>query len=395
MKLTQLTKIIGLSLPILLSSHYTYAKEEKKTMTPEQIFLVGTWTGTPEDLHLPPAFPSEGIYTVKLNKDGTLRPLHEIKIPHPSWITFSKDHQFAYVTNETEKGHVTALSVAKDGSLKQLNQVESLGDHPTHASVSLDGKYLFAANYSVKPENAGISVFPIKKDGSLEQATQNIVYKKGSGIVEGRQDSGHAHSVVFSPNGQTAYVADLGADLVRGYDYTPNEKEPLKENKQLEIDFPKGSGPRHLLFSKDGQFLYITSEMSAQVSVFQKQQGKYHKIQTENLAVKDHEDHKSAAGLVFSPDGQFLYVGNRKKINEIVAYKVNQTNGKLTLVGRYPSGGLEPRAFAIDHSGEYMIVSNVLTHTVSEFKRNKVTGALTPTRVALQIGLPTDIKFLP
>ena len=60
----------------------------------------------------------------------------------------------------------------------------------------------------------------------------------------------------------------------------------------------------------------------------------------------------------------------------------------------YSSGGIEPRAFDIDATGQYLIVAKVFINTVSQFKRNKETGVLTPTHVALQIGLPTDIKFI-
>ena len=387
MKLSQLTKIMGLCLPLCLST-VGFAKEN--IVVPEQKFLVGTWTNTEGENNV---FPSEGVYTVKLNKDGSLLPISELKIPHPSWIVLSKDHKFAYVTNETEKGNVTALKVNQDGTLTTINSVKSLGDHPTHATISKDGRYLLAANYSVEPNHAGVAVFPILKDGAIGEAVQNIPFIEGSGGVAERQKSGHAHSATFTPDGKVAYVADLGADVIRAYDYVPNQKAPLKANPALDMKFSHGSGPRHLLFSHDGQFAYVTTEMNAQVTVLKKEAGQYKAIQSENLAARDHEDHKSAAGLIFSPDQKFLYVGNRKKVNEIVTYAVN--DGKLTLVGRYSSGGVEPRAFAIDASGEYLIVSNVFTHTVSEFKRNKTTGALTPTRVALQIGQPTDIKFLP
>lgn len=390
MNFLKVAKILGLSVPLFLSAG-VYAKENN--MMQEQKFLVGTWTGTPENLSS--AFASQGIYTVKLNKDGTLLPINEFKLAHPSWIALSKNNKFAYVTNETEQGNVTALRVKANGQLELLNTVKSLGDHPTHASVSADGKYVFVANYSVEPNNAGISVFAIKKDGALTESIQNIPFIAGSGVVADRQKSGHAHSVTVSPDGKHVFVADLGADIVRAYDYMPTQKEPLKANSQLDLHFPKGSGPRHVLFSNSGKFAYVTSEMDAKVTVFEKKQNQYVMVQNESLSAKDHEDHKSASGLVFSPDGKFLYVGNRKKINEIVAYSINAQTGQLSLVGRYSSGGVEPRAFAIDHSGNYMMVSNVFTHTVSEFKRDKKTGALTPTRIALQVGQPTDIKFLP
>lgn len=393
MHLSNLVKSIVISIPLLCSAS-VFAEGYQK-MAKEQKFLVGTWTGSPQDLKLPPAFPSEGIYTVQLNKDGSLLPLNELKLAHPSWIAFSPNKKNIYVTNETEAGNVTALSLNKKGQLKILNTVKSLGDHPTHASVSPDGKYVFVANYSVAPNNAGISAYQVKNNGSLSEAVQNIPFIEGTNTVLDRQKSGHAHSVVFSPDGKILFAADLGNDIIRAYHYSAKNKQPLQAEPSLDLYFAKGSGPRHLIFSDNGKYLYVTTEMTAKVIVFEKKDNQYVEVQNESLAAKDQEEHKSAAGIIFSPDKKFLYVGNRKEINEIVAYKVNQQTGKLSLVGRYGSGGLEPRSFAIDNTGNYMIVSNVYTHTVSQFKRNKTTGALTPTRVALQIGLPTDIKFIP
>lgn len=385
--------ILGLSIPMLLG---TTSFAENNTMVQQgQKFLVGTWTGLPEGSKVSAHIASEGIYTVQLNHDGSLVPVSELKIPHPSWITFSKDHRFAYVTNEMEKGRVTALAIGAEGKLTKLNDVSSLGDHPTHSTLSPDGKYLLVANYSVEPNHSGVVVLPILANGKLGEVVQHIPFLEGSGVVAGRQKSGHAHSVAFSPDGKTVYAADLGSDLVKAYDYHPNEKTPLKVNKAKDLTFPKGSGPRHLVFSANGKHAYVTTEMTADVTVFSYQKDKLVETQRVHLSESGHDAHKSASGLVFSPDNQFLYVGNRKEINEIVAYKVDANTGSLTFTGRYPSSGLEPRAFEIDPSGNYLIVSNVNSHTVSEFKRNKQTGALTPTRIALQIGQPTDIKFIP
>ncbi|MCF9045994.1 lactonase family protein [Acinetobacter nectaris] len=383
---------VSLCIP-LLYSNVSFA--ENKTMVPEQKFLIGTWSGMPENAKLSSDFASQGVYTVKLNSDGTLLPLSELKLQDPSWITFSKNYKFAYITNEKTEGTVTAVSVGEDGILKVINHVSSQGDHPTHSTLSQDGKFLFVANYSVGPNKSGVVVLPILNDGSLGNAVQNIKFLDGSKVVSGRQDSGHAHSVTFTPDGKTLYAADLGADIVRAYDYQPNEKQPLRANPALDLKFTHGSGPRHVAFSANGKFAYVTSEMNAEVVVFEKTGNKFVQVQREILAAKDHESHKSASGLIFSPDYKFLYVGNRKDVNEIVTYKVDGTTGKLSFVGRYMSGGVEPRAFSMDKTGEYLLISNVHSHTVSEFKRDKETGALTPTRIALQIGQPTDIKFIP
>ena len=364
-----------------------------------QEFYVGTWTASaPDGLGaLKSDFPSQGIYKIRLNADGTLLPINYVQADNPSWLVIDKKNQYLYATNEDNadaEGSVSAFRIDQEGNLTFLNAVNSLGQQPTHAEISPDNQFLFVANYSARPQHAGISVFAIHADGSLGASVQNIPFLKGSNALPERQADGHAHSITFHPDGQTVYLADLGSDLIQAYDYLPKAKHPLKRNEALDLHFSAGSGPRHLMFSKNGDYAYTSTEMGAQVVVFKRVDRKYTKIQQENLTAQTAADFKGGAGLLLSPDQRFLYVGNRRKSNEIVAYSVSQETGRLTLVGHYSSGGIEPRAFDIDATGQYLIVANVFSNTVSQFKRNLETGALTPTHVALQIGLPTDIKFI-
>lgn len=376
-----------------------YADAPVLTQIKPQEFYVGTWTASaPDGLGaLKSDFPSRGIYKIRLNSDGTLLPLYHVQVDNPSWLVFDQKNQYLYATNEDNadvEGKVSAFKIDEKGNLKFLNAVKSLGQQPTHAEISPDNQFLFVANYSARPQNAGISVFAIHSDGSLGQAVQNIRLLKGSNALPERQADGHAHSITFHPDGQTVYLADLGSDLIQAYEYTPKAKQPLKRAEHLDLHFPAGSGPRHLEFNKNGDYAYASTEMAAQVIIFKKVNGTYRAIQQENLTDQTDASFKGGAGLLLSPDQRFLYVGNRRKSNEIVTYAVNQETGKISLVGRYSSGGIEPRAFDIDATGQYLIVANTFSNTVSQFKRNKETGVLTPTHVALQIGLPTDIKFI-
>lgn len=386
-------------LPLILSAGMSYAEDssplfESPKNLPPQVFLVGSWTGQASgELVQKAIYPSEGIYRVRLNSDGSLLPLDVLKMPSPSWIVFNKAHSFAYTTNENVSGTVTSLKVGKDGKLTKINTIDSLGAQPTHATITLDNKYLIAANYSVAPGHAGITILPIERNGSLGEPVQNIPFVNGSHIVKDRQDSGHAHSVNITPDGKMLFVADLGADTVHAFSYHAGEKQPLKAEPDFDLHFNPGEGPRHMTFSSNGKFAYISTEMSAKVHVYSISKDKLTEIQTVNLTDSTSPDDKGGAGIIFSPDNKFLYVGNRRKVNEIVEYKADPNKGTLTLVKRFPSGGVEPRAFAFDKTGQFMIIANVYSNNVVELRRNLDNGYLKPTGVTLQIGTPTDIKF--
>lgn len=240
----------------------------------QQIALVGTWTSIPNaPLAQKPKQASEGLYQFKVNSDGTLTHVNVLKMKSPSWIVKSKDSRFAYTTNEENEGAVTALSI-QNGKVNVLNTVDSHGGHPTHASISLDGKFLFVSNYSAFDKGrGGVAVFPILPNGHLGEKVQNIVFSEGSGHVKGRQDSGHAHSTTFSPDGKYLYASDLGNDKVYTFHYNPNKSQPLQADNSRDVTFRHGSGPRHMVFSPNGKHAYVTAEMRSEIVTFNVQDG--------------------------------------------------------------------------------------------------------------------------
>ena len=367
---------------------------------PSQTLLVGTWTGgAPAGLPADPAaFPSKGLYRVRLNADGSLLPLDVVPLANPSWTVLSRDRHFVYVTNEDNadaSGHLTALAVQPDGRLQVLNSVDSHGQQPTHAELAPDGRFLFTANYSARPGHSSVAVFRLLPDGRIGPLAQRLPFVKGSGVIGDRQQDGHAHSISFTPDGKVAFLADLGADVMRAYQYRPDASQPLSPLPSSDLHFPPGSGPRHLLFSADGRHAYATAEMGALLLVYGVNHDRLHEIASLKLTDSRDPADRGAAGMVLSPDGRFLYVGNRRNSNQIIAYAVDTASGGLRRIASYPAGGREPRAFTLDASGRYLLVANVFTNTVSEFRRDPDTGTLSPTRIALQLGLPTDVQFLP
>lgn len=365
----------------------------KTTSTP-QLFYVGSWTGARQAPNLEvPDYPSQGIYLVRLNSDGTMKPLSITPSESPSWLTLNHARTRLYAVNEVSDGKVFAYQVAKNGNLTLLNQQASGGEHPTHANLSPDGRYLLVANYAGGAGRAGIAALPIDQTGRLGRIKQYFAFSQGSGKVAARQSSGHAHSVTFSPTGEWLLAADLGADMLRVYRYQPERETPFIHYPEGDIKFQPGAGPRHSRFSADGKYLYITSEMSATISVYRFSQGKASLLQELPLTQSISSDKKSGSALLLSPDQRFLYVGNRGTSNVIIVFPRDLKTGKLGEANVYRAGGIEPREFAIDSSGRYLLVSNVYSNNVVQFARDIKTGALHPTGITLQIGTPTQVLF--
>jgi 6-phosphogluconolactonase len=222
------------------------------------------------------------------------------------------------------------------------------------------------------------------------------VHHDGGGPVKGRQDNAHVHSTVFSPDGHYLFAQDLGADKLYAYRYTPDGSRGLfGPTDRRYTDVKAGSGPRHLVFGPDGKYAYLTSELAATVTVLSYDDGKLTPRQVVPMSKPGFKGQVGAAAIHLSPDGRFLYASNRGDANEIVIYAVDASNGHIHEVGRQSSLGKSPREFAIDPTGNWLIVGNQLSDTVYVFKRDPQTGLLDPNpKQHFELGSPVDFKLV-
>jgi 6-phosphogluconolactonase len=357
--------------------------------------LVGTYTGP----------KSEGIDVYRFDtKTGEASRVSSAQTVNPSYLVASRDGRFVYAVNElpgdsgpaTTRGDISAFGFdAKRGQLTFLNKVSSEGNDPCYLSISPDGRYLSAANYSVAADPGGsFSMFPLAADGKLGQAVLTV-HHEGSGPVKGRQDNAHVHSTVFSPDGRYLFAQDLGADKLFSYRYTPDgSRGLLGPTERRYVDMKAGTGPRHLVFAPDGKHAYLTSELAATVSVFDYHDGNLTLVQTLSMTKPGFKGQVGAAALHLSPDARFLYASNRGDANEIVIYAVDPANGHLREVGRQSSLGKAPREFSIDPTGHWLIVGNQNSDTAYVFRRDAQSGLLEANPTRLDIGSPVDFVWV-
>lgn len=352
------------------------------------VLLVGSYTDG----------ASQGLYRYSFDtRSGQIdpTPLQVVKSVSPSWLVLSADQRLLFVVNETPQGHVSSFSLGTQGQIKPLNQVASRGDEPTHASLSHDQRYLFIANYAVAPVPGGsLVVIPVTRDGTLKEAVQQLRHAP-SKVNPERQSGAHVHSVVLSPDGRHLYASDLGADKVFIYRYDgASPQHPLSPAIPASVALPAGTGPRHLLFDAKGRYAYLTLEMSGEVVTFEAQDGNL--IERQRLPLTEQQDAaaKASGGLHLSADGRFLYVSNRGTANEIVVYAVGKDDGQLSLLQRRSVEGDHPREFALDPSGNFLLVANQKSNQIVVMRRDPRSGKLGETIQTLSQDAPSDLKFL-
>jgi 6-phosphogluconolactonase (cycloisomerase 2 family)/peptidoglycan/LPS O-acetylase OafA/YrhL len=335
--------------------------------------------------------PDSGIYIFKFNCNTgeVLKVTSGVQITNPSFLTVSDDGQYVYACTESKlKGGGSVSSFffdSKKGSLKFLNKRSSMGENPVYISLFKNNQWLVNGNYT----GGSISIFPIESNKTLQNATQIINYKDSS-LIKERQDASHPHATVFSLDFKFLLVTDLGGDKIRSYKVNGDAKEPLELYKQF--DCTPGSGPRHLTFHPNGKYCYVIEELSETVAAYNYFDGSLIPIQ--RIATRDTTPHIShgSADIHTSPDGKFLYASNRGDKNTITIFSVQQ-DGSLKLCGYQSTLGEHPRNFAIDPSGQYLLVANVGSNSIVVFKRNQENGLLSPTGITLTIPNPSCLVF--
>ena len=108
--------------------------------------------------------------------DGTwtLRQILEGPV-NPSYLCLNEAQDRLYtVYGDFEQ--VSAFQIHENGELSYLNTVKTHGTNPVHLSLDKTGKWMFVANL----QTGGISVIPVKEDGSLDQI-HDLMFLSGNG----------------------------------------------------------------------------------------------------------------------------------------------------------------------------------------------------------------------
>ena len=313
----------------------------------------------------------------------------------PSFLAVDSSGRFLYAVNETETyngqptGAVSAFAIQPDtGKLSLLNQVSSRGTDPAHINLDRTGKYALVANYT----SGSVAVFALLKDGRLGEVT-SFVQHRGSSVNPERQKGPHAHAIALSPDNRFAVVADLGLDQLLVYSFDA-AKGTLGAKPEV-VKASPGTGPRHLVFSTDGRFLYMLNEMQSSVVAYSYDttSGALHGLQTISALPKGFSGENTAAEIELDPSGKFLFASNRGD-DSIAVFAIDSHTGMLTHVETDSTGGKTPRNFAIDPTGSWLLAANQDSDRIVVFRLDLKTGHLKPTGDVVQLPSPVCLKFV-
>ena len=268
----------------------------------------------------------------------------------------------------------------------QLPMLESAteGKHSCH--ITLLPREAVVSDYT----SGTLSLFPLDAKGSVE-GSPRMLYFDGKGVHPTRQEGPHIHSSALSPDGKELVVVDLGTDRIYRF---------VVENGRLVVPqlsyvaLPAGCGPRFSVFSADGDYLYVVTELSDEVLVYRTSdfalQGRY---------ALSGENPEGGAHIALSSNGRYLYASlrvssaaNEKqcKISDGVAIYECLSNGGLKKVYYQQTGG-HPRHFTVSDDGSVLVVACRDSNTIEIYPLDKNTGVPTGEVEKIPVSEPTYV----
>jgi 6-phosphogluconolactonase len=274
------------------------------------------------------------------------------------------------------------------GHLSPKGSQATGGGSPCHIAVDRTGRLAVSASYG----QGVVAAFPLHANGNLGPRTSHIRHT-GRGPHPERQTSAHAHGVTFAPDEKFLFVPDLGGDRVKAYrvEAVTGHLEPHPAG---DLVVAPGAGPRHRSFAPDGAHGYLINELDSTVNVlrYEAGEGRFHLEQTLNTLPAEFAGTNTTAEIAVHPAGHSVYGSNRGH-DSIVHYRRDSATGRLALVGHTPSGGGNPRHFALSPDGAWLIAAHEATDNLTVFRVDASDGTLRGTPHAATVPMPVCVCF--
>jgi 6-phosphogluconolactonase len=327
---------------------------------------------------------SDGIYILDLNPDyAYFEKRDSFKINNPSYLTLSHDEKYLY--SNCDEG-VASFRILEDGSIELMNKASVNGLRPCYLSVDRKNEYLITAGY----HDGKLTVLKLNKDGTIKGVTDEV-FMKGLGSIAGRNYRCHVNCAIFSPDEKYIMAVDLGMDQVKIYEFDRQTgKVQLHDILRCDLE----SGPKHMLFTSDGKYAYLTHENKCYVTkyAYDPENAHFTKMQTLSTLPEKFDGYNSAITLKLTSDNSHLFVTNSGN-NSVAVYSINQEDQLMDTVCILPVSGEYPRDLAVMPNDTMIAAVNQEGNSITSFKVNYEKGYIVMTGAPLKLPSPTSIKI--
>lgn len=296
-------------------------------------------------------------------------------IESPSFIAFGDDYLFA-ITENSYYASIFAYHRETVGIYRLTDRRGFDGRALCHIAYSPKNRMLLGACYG-----SGHVVYAAFDPETGKFGEVKTIEQKGDAGSISRQ-----HCVLLNAAEDRVYTSNLGLDRI--YVYRVENGELAEETM---FCVKAESGPRHLRLSKDEKLLYVITEYSNEIFVYDTQTWELR--QTVSTLPEGYVGASHCSTLCLAPNGKFLYAANRYADN-IAVFDVDE-QGLLTLKGTFDCGGRSPRHMEIAPDGSQLVICCQDSDWVVFKKLNPETGMASHTVREIPFNAPGCIVLRP
>ncbi|MFK5924089.1 MAG: beta-propeller fold lactonase family protein [Verrucomicrobiota bacterium] len=279
-------------------------------------------------------------------------------------IVAHPEKPFLYVsTTRGDEGNSPGATVTLNADGNYKSHASLILEHGySYLSLDRDNRFLLGADYG----GGHIDVYPIDEHG--------VPGTRIAFLNEGRNA---AHAVLPSPDNKFVYipyVKDSNAILQYAFDTATGKLTPLNPPN---ANPPEGTGPRHIAYHPIKPFVYFSNEQGIGASVYKKTpSGALTFIQSVDVFPTDErpESAASASDCAITPDGQFLFTGQRSADESALPNGINRyrvlEDGKLQHLGHTSTREI-PWGIAFSPDAKYLLTAAFKGGTLHAFRITK------------------------
>ncbi len=311
--------------------------------------------------------PTPTMSLCTLAEDNTIKSSWQSSVDNPSFLCQGDGILFT-VTEDDEYASVYSYRKTAAG-YEPVDDRRIEGGALCHITYSTRQKALFGACYGTG------TLFALH----VEQGKFGLMFHHEiQGIPITR-----AHCVLLNRAEDKLYTVNIALDCIFLYTIL---QDKLVLNTIIET--PKGSGPRHAVLSDSEQLIYIITEYSNEILVYENG-GEYRLLQKISTLSDDFRGTSNCSTLCFSKDRRFLYAANRGA-DTVAVFSVKK-DGLLEWLSEQDCGGKHPRHMLVTKDGQQLIVCNQNSDLVTVFNLNTDTGIITGKRAEYPFPAPSGI----